>query len=196
MRCDVCFSSSSSGWREATCGLCSVICDRSQRRQHHTAMQLLVWAWAQLAKRGAGQVVLAVSCWGTGEGRAGGDRLPQSHLRGVQVGEKSNNEFVNPFECVWSLAAWLYLKLTNVCLLHCCQGSCVSQTGFPRRCCTCYDQSPVEWHRPLPLWSGGWTGGQERLSFSGVIWYIMSIYTCTSLCFDSRIVLEQKNHCL
>lgn len=114
MTCDVCFSSSSSGWWEATCGLCSVICDCSQRRQHHTAMQLLVWAWAQLAKRGPGQVVLAVSYWGTGDGRAGGDRLPQSHFKGVQVGEKSKNEFVNLIKCVLSVAAWLYSKLTRV----------------------------------------------------------------------------------
>lgn len=196
MTCDVYYSSSSNGWWEATCALCAVICDCSQRRQHHTAVQLLVWAWAQLAKRGPGQVVLAVSYWGTGDGHAGGDRLPQSHFRGVQVGEKSKNAFLNLFKCVLSVAAWLYLKLSHMCLLHCGQGSRASQTRFPRRCCTCYDQSPVEWYRPLPLWSGGWTGGQEHLSFSGVIRYIMPIYTYTSWYFDSRSVLEQKKNTL
>lgn len=44
-------------------------------------------------------MVLAVSYWGTGDRRAGGDRLPQSHFRGIQVGEKSKNEFVNLFVC-------------------------------------------------------------------------------------------------
>lgn len=50
-------------------------------------------------------MVLAVSYWGTGDRCAGRDWLPQSHFRGVQVGEKSKNEFVNLFKCVLSVAA-------------------------------------------------------------------------------------------